>query len=95
MEGHRVNRAAVAFLLQQTAAGLHIPQPPSFIKAGSPHMAPHGMEGNPTKPPLMPLHCPVKSGRFDSTENKTLEVCVQQCDQSFKQKEKQVEGTPA
>ena len=55
MESHCVYRAAVALLLKQTAAGLHIPQPPSFIKAGSPHMVPHGMKGNPAKPPLMPL----------------------------------------
>lgn len=55
MESHCVDRAAVALLLKQTAAGLHVPQPPSFIEAGSPHVAPHGMEGNPAKPSLMTL----------------------------------------
>ena len=72
MESHSVDRAAVPLLLKQAAAGLHIPQPPSFIKAGSPYMAPHGMEGNPAKPPLMTLSLLHWFRQCNSTDNGVL-----------------------
>ncbi len=55
MEGNSIHRPAVALLLQQASARLHIPQPPGLIKAGGAHMAAQGVEGHPPQPLCVPL----------------------------------------